>query len=116
MTSDGAVSFGDDQYNRLTSAGSATFNYDALGRLYQSTGASGTARRQYDDADMIAVCDSADALTERGARPGLEPGSTAPAWMNRWWNTPVQGLRTGPSYTPMRAAFYGRNAPPGAFH
>ncbi|MGJ3232383.1 MAG: RHS repeat domain-containing protein [Oceanicaulis sp.] len=65
MTGDGVRTFGYDQYNRLTSAGTATFDYDPLGRLYQSTGASGTARRQYDGADMIAVYSSAGALTER---------------------------------------------------
>ncbi|MGJ3232382.1 MAG: RHS repeat-associated core domain-containing protein [Oceanicaulis sp.] len=66
-------SFGYDQYNRLTSAGSATFDYDPLGRLYQSTGATGTARRQYDGADMIAVYSSAGALTERYIHgPGID--------------------------------------------
>ena len=73
MDSDGTTSFGYDQYNRLTSAGSASFDYDPLGRLYQSTGPSGTARRQYDGAAMIAVYNTSGGLTERYVHgPGMD--------------------------------------------
>ncbi|XBQ17353.1 MAG: hypothetical protein ABL308_05595 [Oceanicaulis sp.] len=75
MTSDGVRSFGFDQYNRLISAGTASFDYDPLGRLYQSTGASGTERRVYDGAAMIAVYSSTGSVLERGARPGPDPGA-----------------------------------------
>ena len=108
MTSDGTTSFGYDQYNRLTSAGTASFDYDPLGRLYQSTGASGTARRQYDGAAMIAVYNSAGSLTERGACPGPDPGSTAPAWTRRWSCTQAPARRTAPSSTPTRGAALSR--------
>lgn len=60
-----AYDAGYDLYNRLTSAGSATFAYDPAGRLYKTEVSSIGTRFQYDGLDLIAEYDDSDDLLRR---------------------------------------------------
>ncbi|MCR9258068.1 MAG: RHS repeat-associated core domain-containing protein, partial [Alphaproteobacteria bacterium] len=66
-----------DTYNRLTSVGgtggSMSLAYDPLGRLWQTSGASGTARYQYDGAAIIAEYNASGVMQHRWVHgPGMD--------------------------------------------
>lgn len=69
LTSDGTTTFTYDIENRLVTAVSGTRNsglrYDPLGRLYETTGASGTTRFLYDGDELVAEFNSAGTLLRR---------------------------------------------------
>jgi len=69
LTSDGTTTFTYDIENRLVTAVSATrtsgLRYDPLGRLYETTGASGTTRYLYDGDELVAEFNSAGTLLRR---------------------------------------------------
>lgn len=81
-TSDGSISLLYDNRGNLTSSGSnvyaytaenrlisgpggATFSYDAVGRLYQSSQAGVTTRFQYDGTDLVAEYNGSNTLLRR---------------------------------------------------
>jgi len=70
ITSYNGQTFGYETYNRLTSVGgtggSVSLDYDPLGRLWQTSGPSGTARYQYDGAAIIATQPRGFCLTPLG--------------------------------------------------
>ena len=69
LTSDGTTTFTYDIENRLVTAVSATKNstlrYDPLGRLYETTGASGTTRYLYDGDELVAEFSSSGTVLRR---------------------------------------------------
>ena len=68
LTSDGSTTFGYDIENRLVSASgthSATLRYDPLGRLYETSGASGTTRFLYDGDALVGEYDTGGNLLRR---------------------------------------------------
>ena len=76
LTSYDGRTFGYDTYNRLTSVGgtggSMSLAYDPLGRLWQTSGPSGTARYQYDGAAIIAEYNASGVMQHRWVHgPGM---------------------------------------------
>jgi RHS repeat-associated protein len=66
LTSDGTNAYLYDVENRLVGApGGVVLSYDPLGRLYQSSGPSGTTRFLYDGDSLVAEYDGAGALIQR---------------------------------------------------
>jgi RHS repeat-associated protein len=68
LTNDGSSAFLYDIENRLVSASGAKtagLRYDPLGRLYETTGASGTTRFLYDGDELVAEYDGAGTLLRR---------------------------------------------------
>lgn len=67
LTSDGGVNYIYDVENRLvsSSAGGATLTYDPLGRLWQTTGASGTTQFLFDGDQLAAEYNAAGTITRR---------------------------------------------------
>jgi RHS repeat-associated protein len=76
LTSNGGTTFAYDVENRLVSATgtlSATLTYDPLGRLWQTTGASGTTQFLYDGDALVAEYDGAgNMLTRYAYGPGVD--------------------------------------------
>ncbi|HYC68819.1 RHS repeat-associated core domain-containing protein [Brevundimonas sp.] len=99
LTADGQRTYQYDVENRLTSvsgASSMTLAYDPLGRLRQTTGASGTTQFLYDGDRLVAEYDGSNAVTSRYAHAaGVDnpvvwyAGSTLTD--RRWLQTDVQG-------------------------
>ncbi len=68
LTGDGSNAYVYDVENRLVSASgasSASLRYDPLGRLYETSGASGTTRFLYDGDELVAEYDSAGTMLRR---------------------------------------------------
>jgi RHS repeat-associated protein len=68
LTNDGSSAFLYDIEHRLVSASGAKtagLRYDPLGRLYETTGASGTTRFLYDGDELVAEYDGAGTLLRR---------------------------------------------------
>ena len=68
LTSDGSTNFTYDIENRLVAASgahTAGLRYDPLGRLYETTGASGTTRFLHDGDELVAEFDGAGSLLRR---------------------------------------------------
>jgi uncharacterized protein RhaS with RHS repeats len=68
LTNDGSSAFLYDVENRLVSASgarTAALRYDPLGRLYETTGTSGTTRFLHDGDALVAEYDGAGALLRR---------------------------------------------------
>ena len=68
LTTDGSTAFTYDIENRLVAASGANtaeLRYDPLGRLYETTGASGTTRFLYDGDELVAEFDGSGALLRR---------------------------------------------------
>jgi RHS repeat-associated protein len=103
LTSDGSTTFTYDVENRLVAAAggkTATLRYDPLGRLYQTTGASGTTHYLYDGDALVAEYNSAGTLTDRyvhGSAEGVDDplmwfeGATWSGSAIRWLHADHQG-------------------------
>ena len=66
LTADGATTYTYDAENRLIGgSGGATLTYDPLGRLWQTTGPSGTVQFLYDDDQLTAEYDGSGNLLRR---------------------------------------------------
>ena len=73
LTSDGQSNYTYDLENRLTSVSSGstmTLAYDPLGRLRQTTGASGTTQFLYDGDRLVSEYDGSGVVTARYAHAG----------------------------------------------
>lgn len=94
LTSDGSTIFTYDVENRLVSASGATnaqLRYDPLGRLYETSGASGLTRFLYDGDALIGEYDASGVMVHRYLH-GSEPGADDPLI---WWANSVSGWRRG---------------------
>jgi RHS repeat-associated protein len=103
LTGDGTTAYAYDAENRLvsTSTGS-TLIYDPLGRLFQTTGTSGTTQFLYDGDQLVAEFDGAGTLTNAYLHGPDDddpilwyPANEAARWLHRDYQGSVVGFAQG---------------------
>ena len=126
LTSDGSSSFTYDIENRLVSASGAKtagLRYDPLGRLYETTGPSGTTRFLYDGDELVAEYSGSGALLRRyvhgtGADDPVVwyegSGFATPRWLHGDHQGSIIGVSAGTGIISQGGGSQGTNAQSGA--